>query len=187
MFEWGFKARCERIAAEKRFALNCGPKDRLSPFMLAEHLNIKVWTPVSIPGMDDQTLEVLLRNEPNTPSCWSAVTLVENGATVVILNSSHGSGRQASDLMHELSHRILGHKTQSVDVTVGGFLLLSSYDKLQEDEADWLCGSLLLPREALVDISRRKISEADAANEYGVSTSMLRYRMNVTGVRNRSA
>lgn len=61
-------------------------------------------------------------------------------------------------------------------------MMLKSYDKIYEEEADWLSGCLLLPREALVDIKRRGVDFAEAAEMYGVSLRMLNYRMSMTGV-----
>jgi Zn-dependent peptidase ImmA (M78 family) len=61
-------------------------------------------------------------------------------------------------------------------------MLLDSYDKEEEEEADWLSGCLLLPRDALVRIRRRRIEDTEAALEYGVSMRMLAYRMAMTGV-----
>jgi len=121
-------------------------------------------------------------NDGKTPSCWSAVTLVVGKSVVVILNSSHSTGRQSSDLMHELSHRILGHETHDMDASPAGIMLLSGYDKKQEEEADWLSGCLLLPRQALVSIKSIYPDLADAAQVYGVSKQMLKYRLDMTGV-----
>jgi len=61
-------------------------------------------------------------------------------------------------------------------------MMLKSYDKIYEEEADWLSSCLLLPREALVDIKRRGMSDAEAAEDFGVSVRMLSYRMAMTGV-----
>ncbi len=108
--------------------------------------------------------------------------VVGNTKIVVILNSSHSAARQASDLAHELAHRIRGHQAQEVSLSVDGIMLLSGYDKQEEDEADWLSGCLLLPRDALMLIRRKGLENAEAAAEYGVSTKMLRYRMAMTGV-----
>ena len=182
MFERGFKTWCERYAAQKRAELGLKPSDPLDPLRLAEHLQIKVWKPENIPGMSADLLEVLLRNDGVTPSCWSAVTLVENGKCVVILNSSHSPGRQASDLMHELAHRIRQHQTREIEISESGLMLVRDYDKAQEEEADWLSGCLLLPREALVSIKRRRLELADAATTFGVSQRMLTYRLAKTGV-----
>lgn len=64
-------------------------------------------------------------------------------------------------------------------------MLVASYDKQQEEEADWLSGTLLLPRDALVSVANMVLGEEETAVRYGVSISMLRYRMNVTAVRKR--
>lgn len=60
--------------------------------------------------------------------------------------------------------------------------MLKSYDKVQEDEADWLSGCLLLPRDALLSIKQRRLDTATAAKEYGISQRMLSYRMAMSGV-----
>lgn len=182
MFERGFKTWCERYAAEKRSELGLKPSDPLDPFKLAESLRIRVWTPHDVSGLGQSTIATLLRNDGKTPSCWSAVTLVVGRRVVVILNSSHSGPRQASDLTHELAHRIRGHEAQDVEVSVEGLMLLKSYDKLQEEEADWLSGCLLLPREALIAIKKRKLQLAEAASTFGVSQRMLNYRLATTGV-----
>lgn len=57
-----------------------------------------------------------------------------------------------------------------------------TYNEEQEEQANWLAGCLLLPRDALVAIRRRGLSDQDACSEYGVSPAMLRFRFNVTGV-----
>lgn len=182
MFQRGFKAWCERYAIDKRIELNIEPHAPLDSYKLAEYLGIKVWTPNDIIGLTQQSLDALLFNDGKTASCWSAVTLVVGKKTVVILNSSHSLGRQASDLTHELAHRILDHKTHDMSISADGVMLLSSYGKEQEDEADWLSSSLLLPREALVSIKRKGLAPEDSARVYGVSLSMLKYRMAMSGV-----
>lgn len=182
MFERGFKTWCEKYSADKRRELGLQPADPIDPFKLAAHLKIKVLKPEQIPGLSAGSLKILLRNDGKTPSCWSAVTLVVGTKIAAILNSSHSPGRQASDLAHELAHRIRGHGTQSINVSEEGVLLIANYDKLQEDEADWLSGCLLLPREALLRIMYRKMELADAATFFGVSLRMLKYRLAMTGV-----
>ena len=182
MFERGFKTWCERYSADARRKLGHAPSAPLDVRALAAHLGVKVWSPHDVPALSDETLAILLRSDGKTPSCWSAVTVVVGTKVAVVLNSSHSPARQASDLTHELAHRIREHEAAEVDVTEGGLMLLRSYDKVQEEEADWLSGCLLLPREALIAIKRRRIDDADAAAEYGVSQRMLTYRINRTGI-----
>lgn len=161
--------------------MNLLPSAPIDPWQLATHEQIKVCTPGDIPGLSETHIQTLLRND-GTPSCWSAVTLMVGARTLVILNSSHPRGRQANDLSHELSHRILAHTPQEMDVTADGIMMLKSYDKMQEEEADWLSGCLLLPRDALISIRRRRLDKVDAAKEYGVSQKMLSYRLAMSGV-----
>jgi Zn-dependent peptidase ImmA (M78 family) len=182
LFERGFKTWCEKYATDKRKELGLSASAPLDTHALAKHLGIKVWSPSDVSGLSAASLAILLRNDGKTPSCWSAVTVIAGNRVVVILNSSHSPARQASDLTHELAHRIRGHEAQEVEVSAEGLMLLKSYDKLQEEEADWLSGCLLLPRDALLVIKRRRLDDADAAAEYGVSLKMLGYRMARTGV-----
>lgn len=182
MFERGYKTWCERYAAEKRAALRLSSSDPLDPRALAKQLKVSVWTPTNVSGLSAESLAVLLRNDGKTPSCWSAVTIVVGSKVGVVLNSSHSAARQASDLMHELAHRIRGHEAEEVEASEDGIMILKSYDKELEEEADWLAGCLLLPRDALVRIKRERLDDSDAAARYGVSLRMLSYRNSMTGV-----
>jgi Zn-dependent peptidase ImmA (M78 family) len=74
--------------------------------------------------------------------CWKSKYLI-------VMNSAHPATRQSSSLMHELAHLIIGHKPARLDVTPDGMMILSTYDKQNEEEANWLAATLLLPREAL--------------------------------------
>lgn len=182
MFERGFKTWCEKYSTSVRGELSIGRDGPLDTRALVLHLKVRVWTPEDVPGLNTAALAVLLRNDGRSPSCWSAVTLVVDSKTLVILNSSHSRARQASDLTHELAHRILKHETHEISVSADGLMLIANYDKQQEEQADWLSGCLLLPRDALLSIRRRHVDDALAASEYGVSLQMLKYRMAMTGV-----
>ncbi len=84
--------------------------------------------------------------------------------------------------MHELSHIMLGHELASAGMTEDGHLIPSNYDQDQEDEADWLGGTLLLPRPALLAIRRAELTDDQAMFEYQVSSQMLTWRFRMTGV-----
>jgi len=124
---------------ESRATLGLSSAAPLGARQLAAHLGIRVWTPDDVPGLSPDARKVLLRND-GTPNCWSAVTLVVGEETLVILNSSHSPARQASDLMHELAHRIRNHEPEEMSISSEGMMLLKAYDKEQEEEADWLAG-----------------------------------------------
>ena len=179
MFSRGFKSWCETTALVQRKAIGLPATEPLDPNRLAKHLGVNVMRAEEVPGLDADTLQVLLTEDPDS---WSAITVSVGARDLIIVNSSHSGGRPASDLTHELSHILIGHEPARVDITEDGLLILNSYDKTQEEEANWLSGCLLLPREALFAIRRRRLTDTVAAREYGVSVAMLRFRLNVSGV-----
>ena len=178
MFTRGFKSWGENVSLQQRHALRLQATDPLDPWLLADHMGVKVWTVQQIPGLDSGYVKILLHEDPES---WSAVTICVETIDVVILNSAHSVRRQASDLTHELSHLLIGHKPARIDVSEEG-LMLNTYDKKQEEEANWLAGCLLLPRNALLFIQRQGMASDIVETTYRVSQEMLRYRLNVTGV-----
>src|SRR5713226_5718253 len=119
MFERGFKAWCERLALEKRKELKLRPHDPLGAMSLAQNLGIAICTVENVPNLSDKAKRVLLKEDPDG---WSAVTICFNGRKLIILNSAHSVGRQASDLMHELAHHLLGHKQSPVQISQEGLM-----------------------------------------------------------------
>lgn len=176
MFTRGFKSWCERVASQQRRELRLRPSDPLDPEALARHLGIEVWAAEQVPGLDAESLRVLTEEDPDS---WSAITVCDGAKHLIVVNSSHSDGRRASDITHEIAHILIGHEPARVDVTEDGLLLLSFYDKQQEEEAKWLSGCLLLPRDALLLIRRHRMDVEAAARTYGVSVPMLSYRLNV--------
>ncbi|MDQ3816578.1 MAG: ImmA/IrrE family metallo-endopeptidase [Acidobacteriota bacterium] len=176
MYARGFKSWCERVALQQRTELSLRPEDPLDPMALAGHLGVVVWTADQVPGLDPACLGVLIEKDPES---WSAITLCTGAKDLIIVNPAHDGGRRASDIMHEIAHILIGHDPARVDVTEDGLLMLSSYDKQQEEEAKWLSGCLLLPREALLLIRRRRMDPETAARSYGVSGQMLTFRQRV--------
>jgi Zn-dependent peptidase ImmA (M78 family) len=84
--------------------------------------------------------------------------------------------------MHELAHIMLGHELATPGVTADGHFLNGNYDEEQEDEADWLGSTLLLPRPALLWMRSRRMSDAAATEHFAVSLQMLKWRIRMTGV-----
>lgn len=175
----GFKTRCENLAQSVRVDLGLKASDPLPASELAAYLGVKVITPVDIPGMSGELLEVLLVDEAQG---WSALTVSDSKSTLVIYNPRHSDGRQSSDVTHELAHVLLRHSPSVLMFAPDGTWALRSYDKQQEEEAGWLSGCLLLPRPALLSIARVGRSSQAAAADYGVSQVLLKYRTDMTGV-----
>jgi hypothetical protein len=179
LFRRGFKTWCETIASAKRRALKIPTTAALDPRLVARDMRVVVRYDHQIPNLAPGTLEQLTVHDADV---WSAVTLCHNDRYLVVLNSAHSKTREANTLMHELSHLIIGHKPARLDITADGLMILSSYDKQHEDEANWLAAALLLPRDALLHARRRGMSDQAAAAFYGCSVALVTFRRQVTGV-----
>lgn len=183
-FKRGFKSWCENASKGFRRDLRQELVTALDPRKVADHLGIRLFTVREIQalgGLDDKHADQLLEHDS---SSWSAVTLILPETRMVIINSTHSIVRQNSDIMHELSHLILKHSPSRVDTTEAGFMILDTYDKNLEEESDWLSGSLLVPRDALLEVLSQGRSTAEAAAFFQVSVPMLEMRRRLTGVNN---
>jgi IrrE N-terminal-like domain len=181
--ERGFKSWCERSALATRTELSIEAHEPLAARKLAEHLGVSLLTPKELPGLPTGILHQLTHKDPQG---WSAVSFVVDAQVTVIYNDRNSSGRQSSDIMHELSHIILDHNPSQVILSVDGQIGMRSFDAKQEDEANWLGWTLLLPRPALVHCIHLGRSAAQIAIDYDVSEQLVKYRTGITGVNRQS-
>lgn len=177
MLRRGFKTWCENTSLAYRKDLNLEKDSPLCPFALSKHLNINLVNPDEVDGLDKESLKIL----ENDSDSWSAVAISSDNVHLVIYNSIHAKSRQSNDIMHELSHIIIGHKPQTVHHSPETGLLLRDYDQSQEEEADCLAAILLLPKDAVFNIKFSKTPLALAAKTYGVSQKLLQMRLNTSG------
>ena len=179
MFRRGFKAWCEETAHKVRQHQGLPATAPLSPHVLARELRVAVVQPSDL---KDLPADVCRRLVGKHSDCWSALTIPGKRRPLIVFNPAHSAARQNSDLMHELAHILLGHKPTTVFIDPHTGLALRTHDKNQEEEASWLAGCLMLPREVLLHIKANGLTDDAACRQYGVSTKMLTYRMNVSGV-----
>lgn len=179
MFRRGFKSWCEETALKVREHQDLAPTAPLSPFVLSRELRVAVVQPADLKDLVEDARRRLLGQHSD---CWSAITIPGKQRPLIVYNPSHSVARQNSDLMHELAHILLGHKPTLVFIDPNTNLALRTHDKAQEEEANWLAGCLLLPREVLLHIKATHLSDEAACRHHGVSAKMLTYRMNVSGV-----
>jgi Zn-dependent peptidase ImmA (M78 family) len=109
---------------------------------------------------------------------FSAATIVVGSRRLIVYNPRDEAARKASSLAHELAHVILEHEAAPA-IGVGG---CRHWDGPQEAEADWLGGTLLVPRASALAWMLES-GELDAgARNFGVSVELFRWRINHTGV-----
>ena len=180
MLRRGFKSQSERRSTELRKQLGLTPACPLNAFRVAEHVgDVTVWNASQIDGLSRTDLIQLTETDADG---WSALTLQSGNRHLIVYNPAQSKPRINSVVMHELAHIILGHELSSAGLSDDGHLVPSNYDQDQEDEANWLGGTLLLPRPALLAIRRRRLSDEEARREFLVSHEMLRWRIRMTGV-----
>lgn len=179
MFRRGFKSWCEQVAAKLRRDAGLAPTDAILPAVIAENLNVRLIPATALPDLPAATLKRLLHTHNES---WSAVTISDGERHLVIFNPAHSAARQANDIAHELSHIILKHTPTFSFMNPEKKLLIRSFDKNQEDEANWLAASILLPRAALLAMRAKRVKNGDICARYGISAQLLTYRLNTTGV-----
>lgn len=176
-YQRGFKTWAKQVADDTRRELGLGQLDPVDPRVLAEYLAIPV---IDLSSLRDEApaIEHLLNGEA---SAFSAVTVFDGSRRAIVHNDAHTPARQNSNLSHELSHGLLGHPpTPAMDDTG-----CRVWNQDIEDEASWLAGCILVPEDATLAIARGRWSVDTAAQHFRVSTSMISYRLNVTGARTR--
>lgn len=179
MLRRGFKSQCERRSVEIRKSFSLTADEPLSAFDLATELNIFVWNESEVAGVSADDICQLCITDSES---WSAFTIRVEGHHLIVYNSAQTVPRQNSVVMHEMAHIILGHELTSAALTDGGHFVPTTYNQDQEDEADWLAGTLLLPRPSLLKIRRQNVSDIMAMKIYMVSQQMLTWRFRMTGV-----
>ena len=175
---YGFKAQAERISLHARVSMSLGPMEAIDPWAYSKTLGVVVleFDALKLPP---KHCDQLLNKDDES---WSGLTLREGGTHFVVVNPSHTAARQRNTLVHELSHIQLGHVPGRVDISASGLMLLSDYPDDQEQEADWLAGAILLPRDALHHHRSKGLTSLEIANAYGVSQPLADWRLRMTGV-----
>lgn len=175
----GFKSQCERRAVEVRKDLGFSKTDPLKAFDLAKHFGITVWSTKEISGLSTEDQKNLTSESDDS---WSALTIRIGIHNLVIYKNDQSYPRTNSVVMHELSHIILGHELADACISDDGSFAPSNFNQEQEEEANWLGGTLLLPRPLLLHIRQNKLSIQEIRESYGVSEDMLTWRVRMTGV-----
>ncbi len=178
----GFKAAAERLAIEVRASMRLDYIERLDPRALAEHVGVLVFDLPEMRrlGMKEESLRFLLGRGRGE---FSAGLFECSGVRVIVANTAHSVGRQASNIVHEVGHLLLCHEPPTAIIEAG----CRRWDSAMEIEADWLAGELLVPRRAVLEIARRQVDTEVAAQQFGVSRTLMEWRLNHSGARKQAA
>lgn len=176
-FRRGFKTEANSLTADVRSELGLSMFAPLDPHALASWLEIPI---IRLSEFAERAPAVrhLLEIEQEV---FSAVTVFAGSQRTIVHNDAHAPTRQRSNLTHELAHGLLLHPpTPALDNTG-----CRHWDQDIEDQANWLSGALLVPESAAMAIAKGRWTVASAAEHFGVSPAMIRFRLNTTGARRR--
>jgi Zn-dependent peptidase ImmA (M78 family) len=116
---------------------------------------------------------------------FSAATFEIENRKIVVVSPLRNSGRQNSDIAHELAHLMLKHDLSEIREIDGMPFRTCKPD--EEEEATAFGGTLLLPRPLLLSAARRRATVDQIATQYDVTVEMARFRFNTTGVAKQAA
>jgi Zn-dependent peptidase ImmA (M78 family) len=179
MFRRGFKTSAEETSQKIRRKLDLAPTAPVNARAVARLLGIPI---LAANELEDLPKEALKRLKREHSDAWSALTVSDGRSHLIVINDTHSETRTNSSLVHEVAHVILGHDPSMMFVMPQHDIALRTHNKEQEDEANWLAGCILLPRDALLHVRRLAMSDDQICATYGVSPAMLRFRLNSTGV-----
>ncbi len=173
----GFKAEANRISLRLRHELGLTPHAPIDLFVVADRLGAHV---VPLSDFIQECPDAVRHFTHVEPRAFSAATVpLPGNRRVIIFNDSHKPARRNSNLAHEIAHLALGHEfTLPIDTT--GCRII---DRDVEDEANWLGPTILISNEAALHILREAMDTTTACREYGVTSAVLRMRINASGAR----
>jgi hypothetical protein len=171
------KSALKRLALELRRELGLTAYERCDPLALAELYGVQVLR-LSELGCSPEVLDHFRTVRPQVFS--GALIPLSDGSTVIVENDGHPAERRVSTASHEMSHVALEHPFAAALADSNGCRVAN---RELEDEAAELIGELLLPTDAAIKLALDRVPDERAAERFGVSVEMARWRLNVTGAR----
>jgi Zn-dependent peptidase ImmA (M78 family) len=176
----GFKTEAERLATQVRGELGIGQYKPLDIQTLISHVGAQLRQADELASV--AKLEEL---EAIQPGAFSACTFDLGDRKIIVVSPLASNERQRSDVSHEASHLLLKHSVKEVEQL--GNLSFFTCDPDEEQEASWLAGCLLLPRDLLVRSLKRGLDATAIAEANAVSLQMANFRLRATGAERQAA
>ncbi len=168
----------EGQAQQLRAKCSLSPFARLDPFALAGKMDIPVYTPRDIPGLDAAVLHRVLADGAGE---WDAATIpLPNGSHVIVMNPIPCRERQHASLMEELAHIFLKHKPSALR-TING-MVLRVWKQAHETQAYWLGAAALVPQRVMKGAITRRMTVEQLAADCCVSKELIIMREKVLGL-----
>jgi hypothetical protein len=159
--------------------LSLPPHSALNPFDLAPSLQATIIDLTALDGLSPEDSQQLLVTDSES---WSAGSIhLPGGRVGIMLNPTHAPTRIRATVMEELAHIYLKHPPSQL-ISVNG-LAMRSFKKTHETQAYWVGAAALVPLVVLRHAQNGRRSRGDVASDCGVSSKLVSFRENVTGIR----
>jgi Zn-dependent peptidase ImmA (M78 family) len=169
----------ERNGMGLRNQLNLKKYDPMNPEELAKKMGVDLFTPENVLGLSSDMLSNILDEDRKK---WSAGTMISHsGKPFIIFNPTHCEERKRATLMEELAHLYLKHKPSEF-IRFNG-LAFRTHKQTVETQAYWVGSSALVPRHVLEVSVEKNISREYVAEKFLVSSALVKFRENVTGLK----
>lgn len=172
----GFRKEAEEYAAEFREELDIDLRAPMNPLILAKHLCIPVIGLSAHPGIPDDVKRYFADYGQDR---FSATTIADGTYREIIHNDHQHLNRQNSNITHEIAHILLGHPPKPPMISDS----CRDFDPTLEKEANELGFTLLVPKLAALFAVEQYENLTVAAEYFGVSRSLLEYRIRITNAR----
>lgn len=176
--ERGFKAHATRLALDVRAELGLAVLEPLDPWLLADHLDIGI---DGVSSFQDEAPRSKVFGGRER-AAFSAVTVLDGPRRRIVVNDFHSRSRQTNSIAHELSHGLLLHPPAP---PFDPRTMLRVHVPVIEQEASFLGGALLVTEAAVLAVVANGHNIREAADHYGVSERLMRWRINMTGATKR--
>lgn len=152
----------------------------LNPYELAKKMELFELLPLdAIQNIPSTHLKQLCERDSKG---WSAGSLaLPDGRVVVIMNPKHAKTRARATLMEEIVHIHLAHEPTLLEIGAN-HIAARTYNDQQEKEAYWVGAAALVPMAQLRIGQQLRKSVADMAEYCEVSTQLVAFRCNITGI-----
>lgn len=171
----GYMAHIKRVANGLRADLRVSLFEAVDPLVACEHLDIPV---LGLSAFSERP-DIVTHFSGEAQREFSAVTWFVGTRRFFVVNDTHHPHRQASSIAHELGHALLQHPPAPV-LTGDG---TRNFDGEIEEQAAFFGGAFLMPDEACRWVMKQRMHVSHAARLFGVSESMVEYRLNKSGAR----
>ncbi len=159
----------ERSALQIRRFVGLGIHERLDPYALTALLGLQVLKLDDLKMLPAATRELVVNAD-----AWSGAAISTGDSHLILLNSAQSANRQATTLMEEVCHILLGHRPSIIsNASLGG----RDYDSLKEEEAYAVGAAALAPYFLLKSSLAAGEDHKRLARRLGVSSALLTYRI----------